>query len=74
MKKISKRKEMINRRFGKLVVTEISKNTSGKRKRIMYYCNCDCGKKKVEISGEKLRSGETRSCGCLKKRNGKSYP
>lgn len=57
---------MIGKRFGRLVVTKLSPNTSGKRKRLMYYCDCDCGKKNVEIIGEKLRSGHTRSCGCLR--------
>lgn len=57
---------MIGKRFGNLVVTSISKNTSGNRKRLMYYCDCDCGKKNIEIMGEKLRSGATKSCGCLR--------
>ena len=61
-----KRVEMIGKRFGRLVVTRLSENTSGKRKRLVYYCNCDCGKKDVEVVGEKLRSGHTKSCGCLK--------
>lgn len=56
---------MIGRRFGRLVVTALSENTSGKRKRLMYYC--DCGRKNIEIIGEKLRSGHTKSCGCLNK-------
>lgn len=62
-----KREEMIGKRFGRLVVTAISPNTSGKRKRLMYYCDCDCGEKNVEIIGEKLRNGHTKSCGCLKR-------
>lgn len=64
---MSKREEMIGKRFGRLVVTAISPNTSGKRKRLMYLCDCDCGKKNVEIIGEKLRNGHTKSCGCLKR-------
>lgn len=31
----------------------------------MYYCDCDCGKKNIEVTGERLRSGNTKSCGCL---------
>lgn len=57
---------MIGKRFGRLIVTKLSPNTSGKRKRLMYYCDCDCGKKNVEVIGEKLRSGHTKSCGCLR--------
>jgi len=29
-----------------------------------YLCRCECGKKKI-IAGSSLRSGNTRSCGCL---------
>ena len=56
---------MIGKKFGRLLVTRLSENTSGKRKRLMYYCDCDCGSKDVEIVGEKLRNGHTKSCGCL---------
>lgn len=40
-----------------------------------YLCECDCGNKKV-ITGQRIRNGETKSCGCLsidltKKRNKK---
>lgn len=58
---------MIGKKFGRLTVTGLSPNTSGKRKRLMYYCDCDCGTKNIEVIGEKLRSGSTRSCGCLRK-------
>ena len=64
---MSKRAEMIGRKFGKLTVISLSPNvTNDKRKRLKYYCNCDCGNTNVEIIGEKLRSGHTKSCGCLK--------
>ena len=49
-----KRIEMIGKRFGRLVVTRLSENTSGKRKRLMYYCDCDCGRKDVEMLGKNL--------------------
>lgn len=35
------------------------------KKRITWLCKCDCGNRKV-IIGEDLKSGSTRSCGCLK--------
>lgn len=63
MKKI----DMVGRKFGKLLVVSLSPNTSGKRRRLLYCCNCDCGKTNVEVTGEKLRSGATKSCGCLVK-------
>ena len=61
------RAEMIGKRFGRLVVTGLSNHRSGKRKRLIYVCDCDCGNKGVEVIGEKLRGGTTRSCGCLKR-------
>lgn len=64
---MSKRSEMIGKTFGKLTVVRLSENTSGKRKRLMYYCDCECGNKNVEVVGEHLRSGHTQSCGCLRK-------
>lgn len=58
--------DMTDMRFGRLVVTGLSEHRSGKRKRAMYYCDCDCGTKHIEVIGESLRSGRTKSCGCLK--------
>lgn len=37
------------------------KNPSGKH---MFLCSCDCGKETI-VSKENLRSGHTRSCGCI---------
>lgn len=51
-------------RFGKLVAKEYT----GKRGRFpIWRCLCDCGKTKV-LSLYKLRSGHTKSCGCLKQK------
>lgn len=61
------RAEMIGKRFGRLTVTRLSENRSGKRGRLMYYCDCDCGTKDIEVVGEALRSGHTTSCGCVQK-------
>lgn len=58
---------MIGKRFGRLVVINESNNRSGKKKRLMYYCDCDCGNKNIEVVGEKLRNGSVKSCGCLKR-------
>lgn len=39
--------------------------TLGQRKRKVYWlCSCDCGNE-AEVESYKLRSGHTRSCGCL---------
>lgn len=48
--------------FGKLTAIEIC----GKQNRAaVWLCRCDCGKV-VKVRLGNLRSGNTRSCGCLK--------
>lgn len=47
-------------RFGRLIAKEA---IPGKTK---WLCVCDCGAT-VEVSGTALRSGDTRSCGCLRR-------
>lgn len=56
--------DLIGERFGRLVVISKSENRAGTRKKIMWTCECDCGETK-DITGECLRSGTTKSCGCL---------
>ena len=56
---------MTGKRFGRLVVL-CRHGHRGKKKSITWLCQCDCGNQKV-IIGEDLKSGSTRSCGCLKK-------
>lgn len=61
---MSKPKNLIGEKFGKLTVVERRKNSkSGKA---MWLCECECGNK-VIIPTYRLTMGETRSCGCLKK-------
>lgn len=57
-----KKIEMVGKRFGRLRV--ISKIRIDKHRDIKWMCKCDCGKNK-EIGGKHLRSGHTKSCGCL---------
>ena len=58
-------KDLTGKRYGKLTVIERSdrKNSSG-----MYYwfCDCDCGSKRIEVDGHNLVSRGTQSCGCIK--------
>lgn len=69
---ISKSKDltdMIGRRFGKLVVlrrngTYIS--PSGQKKPL-WLCKCDCGQE-TNVVSQDLKSGHTRSCGCIPKK------
>lgn len=54
----------INLRFGRLLVKKfIGSDYRGHDK---WECLCDCGRIKI-ISGRSLRSGNTKSCGCLQK-------
>ncbi len=48
-------------RFGKLIIRE--RGISHDRK-ARWNCLCDCGKT-VTVRGDALRSGKTKSCGCL---------
>lgn len=52
-------------RFGRLVVFETAESPLGmKTKRRYWKCICDCGNEKI-VSTKMLRSGLTKSCGCL---------
>lgn len=53
---------MIGQRFGRLLVTEGIKETSGGSP--VWICLCDCGKVK-RVRSQELRTGDTKSCGCL---------
>lgn len=59
--------EMTGKRFGRLVVLGIHdrQKISG-RLCIRWKCRCCCGQETVVI-GHNLRSGNTKSCGCMKK-------
>lgn len=55
--------DLTNQKFGKLtVISESSQKTDN---HVKWNCLCDCGNSCV-VSGRALRSGETKSCGCLK--------
>ncbi|HHX59446.1 MAG TPA: hypothetical protein GX707_01720 [Epulopiscium sp.] len=62
---MAKIKEIIGCKFGKLTVLNISK-TRGNSGQIKYDCICDCGNTHT-VSGESIRSGKSKSCGCLRK-------
>lgn len=54
---------MTGKKFGKLTVVEFAgKLGSGLHRH--WACKCECGNR-VVVDGGKLRSGHTRSCGCL---------
>lgn len=53
---------MVGRRFGRLLV--LRRGARGADTRAYWVCSCDCGGETV-VSGKYLRTGVTRSCGCL---------
>lgn len=57
--------DLTGQKFGKLTVVERAGNTNhGAAK---WCCVCECGNETVVI-GDELRKGNTRSCGCLRKK------
>jgi hypothetical protein len=58
-------KNLKGQTFGRLIVIK----DTGKRTRfrnVIYLCLCRCGNM-IEVPQERLRKGDTKSCGCLKK-------
>lgn len=58
-------KDETGSRFGRLLVVERGNNDAANNAR--WLCRCDCGKM-TTVSGLKLRSRNTKSCGCLRGR------
>lgn len=56
-----RRVEMVGKKFNRLTVL---REAGHKGNRLMYQCVCDCGTE-VCVLGKGLRSGHTKSCGCL---------
>lgn len=62
---------LINNRYGKLIVIDRADNyydKNGKNKGSQWLCKCDCGNE-VIVKKHCLTSGNTKSCGCLRKYN-----
>ena len=61
--------DLSGKRFGNLIVIEKSdgRKTSGGAYKSFWKCICDCGNE-TEVDAGKLRTGHTKSCGCLKKK------
>lgn len=55
--------DLTNKKFGRLTAISIDRS---KTRRIYWNCICDCGNH-CSIASLKLVSGETKSCGCLRK-------
>ncbi|WP_346961325.1 hypothetical protein [Clostridium sp.] len=64
--------DLAGKRFGKLRVVNLSYfKIRGKNRVGVWKCICDC-KNEVEVVGDELRNGESKSCGCLKKDSSKT--
>ena len=59
-----KPKNIINKKFGRLLVKEDTKKR--KYNFVVWKCLCDCGNYK-EVLSQNLLQGKTKSCGCLQK-------
>lgn len=57
-------KDLTGQRFGALTVIEQCPERSSD-KQVIWLCQCDCGNI-VKIKGGNLRTGNTKSCGCLR--------
>lgn len=55
---------MIGKRFGAWVVLRAVPQRAGGH--VAWYCQCECGKTGI-VSGDILRLGRSKSCGCLKR-------
>jgi len=62
---------MVGQRFGRLVVISVSDRTD-KARRLYWSCQCDCGNLHI-VGGRYLRSGKSKSCGCIARPHGMSY-
>lgn len=74
--KFAKRYSLTNQRFGRLLVlwrAGAAVRKDGKGARAIWECKCDCGIL-VKVKAENLRSGHTKSCGCLQTENRLAEP
>jgi hypothetical protein len=55
---------MLRQRFGRLTVIWEAPRAPGSPRR-RWVCRCDCGNVSEAVNQTSLRSGESRSCGCL---------
>ena len=59
---MSKLIDLTGKKFGKLTV--IKRVENNRHRQPQWLCKCDCGKETI-ITGQKLRTGHTKSCGCI---------
>jgi len=57
--------DMSGRRYGRLTVLRLADDVNHGH-HVVWMCRCDCGVE-CNVSGDVLRRGESRSCGCLRR-------
>jgi len=68
----NRRIDITNKRFNKLVAIKPAKNhVISNNSGVRWECLCDCGKI-TTVSVNKLKSGNTKSCGCIKEEHKKN--
>lgn len=62
-----KAEELCGKKFGRLTVVKRCENYVSPKgvTRSNWLCKCDCGNE-LKVTADKLKSGNTKSCGCLK--------
>lgn len=68
----TRKKDLTNQMFGKLTAIKIARTHTTKQLYV-WLCKCDFGNE-VEVRSDNLSSGETKSCGCLKKKQDRENP
>ena len=61
---MGRRVDLTGQRFGKLVVVSVGRKNGA----MAWKCKCDCGGY-TELESNKLTSGNTKSCGCMRRRD-----
>lgn len=61
------KKDELGHKYGLLTVIEETSLRHPLNRCIMWKCECACGNITV-VSGNSLRFGQTKSCGCLKRK------
>ena len=65
---MNKVKDLVGKRFGRLMVTERDNGRDRKSSQAVWMCLCDCGARTSVIAGN-LKNGSVKSCGCLRRDN-----
>jgi hypothetical protein len=63
---MDKVEDLTGQKFGRWTVIEIQRIKKNNESRVFWLCKCDCGNTKV-VAARTLKSGDSQSCGCLKK-------